>query len=60
MRTYNIMFTTYQSFEKEFEAESLENAIEQANQHWEHNETDPAAYDTENPVELDQLIDNTY
>lgn len=54
------MFTTYQSFEKEFEAESLQEAIEQANQHWEHNETDPAAYDTENPVELDQLIDVTY
>lgn len=59
MPIYNIMFTTYQSFEKQFEADSLDEAKQLADQHWEHNENDPGAYDTENPVELDQLIDNT-
>jgi len=59
MPKFNIMFTTYQSFEKEFEADSLEDARELASQHWDHHENDANAYETENPVELDQLIDNT-
>ena len=55
MPKFNIMFTTYQSFEKEFEADSLEDARELANQHWEHIMDDASAYDCENPVELDEL-----
>ena len=40
MPIYNIMFTTYQSFEKEFEADSLDEAKQMADQHWEHNMDD--------------------
>ena len=59
MPKFSIMFTTYQSFEKEFEADSLEDAKELASQHWDQHENDANAYDCENPVELAELIDNT-
>ena len=59
MPKFNIMFTTYQSFEKEFEADSLKDARELASQHWDHFMDEADAYDCENPVELDELIDNT-
>ena len=60
MPQYKILFTTYQSFEKEFQADSVGDAIIQANRHWEQHENDANAYDSENPVELEELIDNTF